>query len=153
MWAVCVSTWQTNQKHAEYHLRVILVASNWIWRNSDACKLKKTPATISLKAFREFREWKQDRFDFFSFPQLAVCHSSLSGFLLNLKLHFCTGLALHLTLERLRTEWTLQRKRTWPSTGSQRGNGFCSFPLFFLREILVCWKMPCGSFKSSDVCN
>lgn len=143
---ICINAWQTNQKDAEYHLRVILM----VCRNSDAHKLKKTPATASFKAFWEFCEagplWL---FSFF----FTGCLSFLA-------------IRFSLELETSFLHWSHSPSYTWKSENwvdppaeedvtfdrFTRGTVSGHFPSSFY-EILVCWKMPCGSFKTSDVCN
>ncbi len=121
---IYISAWQTNQKDAEYHLRVVLM----VWRNSDAHKQKKTPATASFKAFWEFCEagplWLFFFYCLFVIPSYQVFSWNFIFALVSLSI-------LHLKV--LGTEWTLQRTRTWPSTGSQ-GEWFLFIsPLLFMR--------------------
>ncbi len=122
---IYISAWQTNQKDAEYHLRVVLM----VWRNSDAHKQKKTPATASFKAFWEFCEAGPLWLFFF----FTACLSFLA-------------IRFSLELETSFLHWSHSPSYTWkswelsgPSSGRGRGlrqvhkgNGFCSFPLFFL---------------------
>ncbi len=144
---ICRIAWQTNQKDAEYHLRVVLM----VWRNSDAHKQKKTPGKpLHSRPFGS--SVKLDHFDSFFFFHWLFVIPSYQVFSWTWNFIFALVSLSILHLKVLGTEWTLQRTRTWPSTGFTRGMVSVHFPSSFY-EIVVCWKMPCGSFKTSDVCN